>query len=209
MDKTIFKNVNIKINLGGIICINGSSGVGKSTLVDLILGLIKPQSGKILFNDKVINENISMYYKSFYYLPQSIYLLDDTILKNIIFNDGNSYDEELLNLALQVSEIKNFVNSLDKGIMTIIGENGSKISGGQRQRIGIARAIYNKASILIMDESTNALDLDTEIKIISNLKRIETIKTIFLITHRDKMHINPSTMLKLENYNIKKEYLSR
>lgn len=209
MDKTIFKNVNIKIKLGGIICINGSSGVGKSTLVDLILGLIKPQTGKILFNDKVINENISMYYKSFYYLPQSIYLLDDTILKNIIFNDGNSYDEELLNLALQVSEIKNFVNSLDKGIMTIIGENGSKISGGQRQRIGIARAIYNKASILIMDESTNALDLATEIKIISNLKRIETIKTIFLITHRDKMHINPSTMLKLENYNIKKENLSR
>ncbi len=204
-DKDIFKNVNFDIKLGRIICIKGNSGAGKSTLIDLILGLNKPQSGKILFNNKLTEKNISTYYQSFYYLPQSIYLLDDTILKNIIFDDENIYNKELLKMALQVSELENFVDSLDMGIMTYIGENGSKISGGQRQRIGIARAIYNKRAILIMDESTNALDFDTEKKIISNLKKVKAIKTIFLITHREKMLVNANTILEIKNHSINKK----
>ena len=129
---------------------------GKSTFIDLFLGLNKPQKGKIYFNSFDISKSINKYYSSIYYLPQSIYLMEDTIIKNITFQNNSDHDENLLNRSIEISGLKTLINSLEKGIFTSIGENGAKLSGGQKQRIGIARAIYSKANVLVMDESTNA-----------------------------------------------------
>ena len=200
----IFKDLNLNLNLGKCIGIKGKSGAGKSTFIDLILGLNKPLKGKIFFNKNKINSNISKYYPSIYYLPQSIYLIEDSILNNILFSEEKDYDKELLELAIEISDLKTFIKNSENGIDTHIGENGTKISGGQKQRIGIARAIYSKSNILILDESTNALDSETERKIVKSIKNLNTIQTIFLITHREKMLEFCELVLNVENQNISK-----
>ena len=141
-----------------MIGICGASGAGKTTFINLLLGLIKPTKGSIEFNDMNINDNVPNWYSLISYVPQNIFLYDDTILKNITFNfSDKNYDEQLLQKSIQKSQIKEFISKLPQGIDTHVGEKGVKISGGQLQRIGIARAIYKNSEILIFDESTSSL----------------------------------------------------
>ena len=184
-ESLVFEKLSLEMQLGKIIGITGKSGSGKTTFIDLLIGLLDPISGSIKINKINITTNSYKIFNSFIYLPQNIYLTDDTIISNITFGSKNKKKNlKLLEIAIKNSELLDFVNSLKDGYYNTVGENGSKLSGGQRQRIGIARAIYNKAPILVMDESTSALDHETEEKIIHNLKRLNYNKTIIIITHK-------------------------
>ena len=153
------ENLNLKITKGDRIGIVGPSGSGKTTLINIILGLLSPINGRIIVNNvdqkKYILENSG-------YIPQEIFLIDDSIKNNIICGDPKKEDEKLLRDCIKVSQLNETINSLPKNINTIVGERGYNLSVGQKQRVGVARALYKKPKILILDESTSALDKDTE-----------------------------------------------
>ncbi len=182
-DQTIstIKNLNLKIVKGDRIGIVGPSGSGKTTLINIILGLLSPENGKIIVNDieqkKYILENSG-------YIPQEIFLMDDTIKNNIICGDPKNIDEKLLRDSIKVAQLNETINSLPKNIDTIVGERGYNLSVGQKQRIGVARALYKKPKILILDESTSALDIDTEKKFIEDVFSIDKSITIIFISHK-------------------------
>jgi ABC-type multidrug transport system fused ATPase/permease subunit len=184
--KKILHNINLKINFGEAIGIVGESGIGKTTIINLILGLIKPTTGKILIdNKKDISENINVWQNSIGYVPQNIYLSDDTIKQNIAFGiPGNKINERLLKRSIIKSNLSKLVKNSRFGADTKIGEFGDKLSGGQKQRIGIARALYNDPKILILDESTSSLDIETERKIIEEIKLLKSKKTVIIVSHR-------------------------
>jgi ABC-type bacteriocin/lantibiotic exporter with double-glycine peptidase domain len=187
-EKLIFKNLNLKIEKKKIIGIFGHSGSGKSTFVDILSGLLVPTSGSILIDGKNIGKNDKLLRSIFAYVPQTVYILDDTIKNNIVFGQNyNEIDIKRLNNAIQLSQLEYFVEKLANGIDTIVGERGAAISGGQIQRIGIARALYHKAEVLIFDESTNALDSNTENKIMEEIKQLKKIKTIIIVSHNIKI----------------------
>jgi ATP-binding cassette, subfamily B, bacterial PglK len=180
----ILENISFKISKGQIIGINGKTGSGKSTLVDLILGLLKPDSGQILVNDQKINEN-SFENISIGYVTQDTYISDDTIHENIAFSvDNENIDQNKINKAKKNANLDNFINDLPDQGDTYIGESGVRISGGQKQRIGLARALYNNPEILILDEATSALDYETEEKIINEIIKLKEKKIIIMIAHR-------------------------
>ena len=184
-NKNIFEKINIEIHKGQIIGIAGESGTGKTTLVDLILGLISPTNGFLAYNDsKLESGNLSKWQSKIGYLPQDYFLFNDTIVKNIIIEDDVKFDKDFFNSVLKKAKLDKLIDNLEDGYDTIIGENGIRLSGGQRQRIAIARAFYHKKEILILDESTNSLDILSEEKIINELKDKNQDTTIILITHR-------------------------
>jgi ABC-type multidrug transport system fused ATPase/permease subunit len=165
----------------------GRSGAGKSTLVDIILGLIDPNSGEIKIDDKKINNNERMLWqKQIGYVPQNIYLLDDTIKNNIIFGiEEQKIDEKLLTDVIEISQLEKFISTLPNGINTQVGNRGAKLSGGERQRIGIARALYNQPKIMIFDEATSSLDIDNENKILDEIYQNKKNKTLIIVSHRN------------------------
>lgn len=186
-DELVIKNCSITINKNNIIGFLGESGSGKSTLIDIILCLLNPTNGRILIDDiDITNDKIAIkkWQKIISHVPQEIFISDDTIKNNICLGEKEEdIDYELLNKALKQSELTEFINSLEKGYDTFIGEKGSHISGGQKQRIGIARSLYKKSDVIIFDEATNALDLETEKKIIKLIKNLSKEKTIIIVTH--------------------------
>ena len=186
----IFKDLNLQINKGDYIGIYGKSGSGKSTLIDIFLGLQKLGKGKILIdNQELVLHNNKDWQSIIGYVSQTIVMLDDTIQKNITFEDDLSkIDEKRYEECIQKVELKDFISELKSGSDTIIAEGGSKLSGGQRQRIGIARALYINPEIIILDESTNSLDSNTEKNLIRNLEKYIGEKTIISISH------NPSVI---------------
>ena len=165
-----------------MIGVYGKSGKGKSTLIDILTGLIKPHSGVILCDEVSICKNIKSWQSIIGYVPQII-LLDDSILKNIVF-DFNKLNDKKLSLALDQSGLKDWIESLPDGIETVVGDEGAKVSGGQKQRIGIAASLYKDSKILILDEPTSSLDLETENSIIDNIVKLKGDKTIILISHK-------------------------
>jgi ABC-type multidrug transport system fused ATPase/permease subunit len=193
-------NVSITIQKGTFIGISGDTGSGKSTLLNLISGLLMPSSGTITIDDTVLKKNhINNWQNYISLVPQKIFLLDDTILKNIIFSDNNEkIDYNKLDLAINTSDLKDFVNNLREGLNTIVGENGQSISGGQRQKIGIARALYRNTNILILDEATNSLDSNSEQIILNQLKKISD-KTVFIVTHNKNNLIFCDQIIELKN----------
>lgn len=181
------KGVDLTINKGKKIGIVGKSGSGKSTLLNIILGLLKPQSGSIQINDHEVrtNKNSRMVWKNLSYIPQDIYLLDDTILRNIAFGvKDKDIDIKKIKEILKICELENFVNEQENGLNTSIGNRGVRISGGQKQRLGFARALYNNPNILFLDEATSNLDSETEQKIINNIFESFNKITIVSITHK-------------------------
>ena len=186
----ILNNLNLFIKKGERIGIIGKTGSGKSTLIEIIVGLLKPVKGKILIDDKDIslsknNEIFFRWQSSISYVPQDIFLLDTSIAENIAI--GSKLDEidvERLNEALKISCSDEFVNKLSMGYRTIIGERGIQLSGGQRQRLAIARAIYKKNRIIILDEATSSLDTKTEKKVLDSIMNFDKNNTIIMITHR-------------------------
>ena len=185
-EKYLFNNVNININKGDTIGIVGVTGSGKSTLTDLISGLIRPLDGKIIIDNTELNENnIADWQKNIAYVPQNIFLTDNSIAENIALGVQKDFiNKELLEYSAKIADINDFVMSLKDNYKTIVGERGSKLSGGQRQRIGIARAIYRKPEVIIFDEATNALDMKTEYKIIESISNLQTNITKIIIAHQ-------------------------
>ena len=180
----VLKELNFTINKFEKIGIVGSSGSGKSTLVDLLMGLYPLLKGEIKYDGIDIFENLKSWQKNIGYVPQDIFLLDNSIKNNICFGIVNSeINEEKLQKAIYDSQLLDFINNLENGIETKVGERGVQISGGQRQRIGIARALYNNPNILILDEATSALDNKTEKELINSVRDLKD-KTVIMIAHR-------------------------
>ena len=200
----IFKDINLEILKGEKVAITGDSGCGKSTLLDIIMGFHFSTSGKIMADEQEIPLNSKAWRKLIGYVPQSIYLFDDSILENIGLGvlDKN-LDKDYLKKCIEISELSNLVNSLPEKMDSLIGEEGAKISGGQKQRIGIARALFKKPSILILDEATNALDSHTEIKLIDNLIHELKNMTIIMVTHKKNLVKNFDKILKVEGSKVK------
>lgn len=202
-NKYILKDANLKIDVGTSIGIVGSSGAGKTTTVDLILGLLHPESGQILTDGIDIMTDYADWLSHIGYIPQSIFMLDDTIAANISF--GCVPNEEKVWKVLKEAQLEKFVKELPDGIYTKIGERGVRISGGQKQRIGIARALYNNPDILIFDEATSSLDNETESAIIEAIDSLHGMKTIIIIAHRLQTIEKCDVVYKVENgYILKK-----
>jgi ABC-type bacteriocin/lantibiotic exporter with double-glycine peptidase domain len=185
--KNIIKNQSLDIESNTSIALVGSTGCGKTTFIDIILGLLEPQNGKIYFDETEITiSNRKGWQKNLGYVPQSIYLTDDSIRSNIAFGvESDQIDDNALIKAAQIANIHDFiVNELEHGYDTIVGERGIRLSGGQRQRLGIARAVYHDPSVLILDEATSALDSLTENAIMDAIRNLSHKKTIIMIAHR-------------------------
>lgn len=189
-DQFILKNINLKINRGQIVGILGESGSGKTTLIELLMGLLLSTKGKILIDNKIYltKKNVRSWYENISYVPQNVFLIDDTIKKNITFTDENETLKNTNNKkfidAISNSQLKKFIYTKKERINLNIGQMGSLLSGGERQRIGIARALYKNSDLLIFDESTNALDTVNEKKIIKMINKFKKEKTIILISHK-------------------------
>jgi ABC-type bacteriocin/lantibiotic exporter with double-glycine peptidase domain len=200
---TILENLNFNINKKDFVGIIGETGSGKSTLVKLIMGFIKPSHGKI-FIDKNDLSLVSKKFQSLIgYVPQNFYLIDDTLIQNIIFGEKNDQvKHKIIEKILKEVSLSNFVNNLPLKLETIVGSSGKQLSGGQAQRLAIARALYQEPYILIFDEATNSLDEKTEKEIIENINSIKSDKTIILITHKNNLLKNCNKIFKLENKKI-------
>ena len=189
-NKNIIKNLNLEIKKNSLVGIYGSTGSGKSTLIDLIMGLRKPKTGNI----KIDNINLAdidqeQWRNEISYVPQEIFLLNTTIENNIIFNLNKKENTNRVKLQeiIENVQLKEFVNSKIEKIDYITGENGMFLSGGQKQRIGLARALYKNHTILILDEATSALDSNTEEKILQYLSELKKDRTIIFVTHKKEL----------------------
>lgn len=183
--KKVLENVCFNIKSNTSTAFIGASGAGKSTLADLILGVLEPQCGSILVDGKDVRESMNAWHKSIGYIPQSIYLMDDTIRANIAFGiDRERAEEEMIWRAVREAQLEEFVKSLPDALDTVIGDRGVKLSGGQRQRIGIARALYGSPQVLILDEATSALDNETEKEVMDAIDSLHGTRTMIVIAHR-------------------------
>mgnify|MGYP001320913447 CR=1 FL=1 len=206
--KVTLSNINLKINKGESIGIVGTTGSGKSTLMDILMGLLKPSDGEILINGKSLykkdNRNLlNKWRKSISHVPQNIFLSDSSILENIAFGDAlEEIDVERVKICAEKAQLSNFIESCPNGLKTVVGERGVKLSGGQRQRIGIARALYKKSQVLFLDEATSALDIYTERKLMKELRKMPEDLTIIIIAHRLTTLKNCEKVLKVEKGKI-------
>ena len=198
----MLSKINFEIKKGQMIGIMGKSGSGKSTLIDLISGLIKPTSGEILYdNYKNVKDNMEGWQNKIAYVSQNSFLVDDTIKNNIAFGVNESeIDMKKIYDVIKDTDLDTYVSSLSNGVESLVGENGIKLSGGQRQRICIARYLYFDREILIFDESTSSLDIETEKKIVNTIKKIKGDKTIIIVSHRLSALSFCDKFIKLENH---------
>lgn len=184
-DSYVLNNATLHIPKNQSVAFIGPSGSGKTTLADIILGVMEPDKGHILADDINIHENLYEWHKMVGYIPQSIYLIDDNIRNNIAFGvPEKEIDENRVWQVLEDAQLKEYVQSLEEGLDTEIGERGIRLSGGQRQRIGIARALYHNPEILVLDEATSALDNDTESAVMDAINKLAGTKTMIIIAHR-------------------------
>lgn len=196
-------NISIKISRGESIGLIGESGSGKSTLVDIILGLLQPRSGLILVDGANIHDNIKGWQRQIGYVPQTIYLTDNSLRENIAFGIiKQKIDPQAIERALEAAHLTAFIASLPDGLDTIVGERGVRLSGGQRQRIGIARALYNDPDVLVLDEATSALDNDTEHEIMKAIAVMHGSKTIIIVAHRLSTVENCDQIYRLQSGRI-------
>lgn len=184
-EKLIFDHADMTIPIGSSVGIVGTSGAGKSTVVDILLGLLETKSGVVYADGTDVKQNYRKWLKNIGYIPQMIFMLDDTIRSNVAFGvPKDKIDEDRLWEVLREAQLDEFVKTLPEGLDTGIGERGIRLSGGQRQRIGIARALYHDPEVLVLDEATSALDNDTEAAIMESINRLHGKKTLIIIAHR-------------------------
>ena len=184
-DKLILDKATMEIPVGKSVGIVGTSGAGKTTIVDVLLGLLEPENGRILADGVDVNTNYQGWLKNIGYIPQTIFMTDSTIRKNVAFGvPDDEIDDNKVWQALKEAALDEFVKELPEGLDTQIGERGIRLSGGQRQRIGIARALFEDPEVLVLDEATSALDNDTEAAIMDSINRLHGRKTLVIIAHR-------------------------
>lgn len=201
-NKYIFKDLNIEIKIGTSVGIIGKTGAGKSTFIDIIMGLIEPSSGKITIGGETLlsKNNLISWRDNIAHVPQDIYLADISIAQNIALSlDEKNIDYKKLKFSTKIACIDEFIESTEKGYKTIVGERGILLSGGQKQRIGIARAIYKSAKILILDEATSSLDNKTEIKVINSIRKAKIDLTLIMIAHNLKTLENCDRIIQLKS----------
>ena len=196
----VLSDLSLDIYKGECIGIVGMSGAGKTTLIDLLLGFHKAQKGVVSVDEKNVNDSFNSWRSMIAYIPQSIFLIDDTIEKNITFET----DSSLVNLgklksAIRTASLEDVIDSLPEGTKTVVGEHGAKLSGGQRQRIALARAFYHDRQFIIMDEGTSALDHHTEAQIVETINGLKGDKTLIVVTHRKKILDSCDKIYKLED----------
>ena len=203
----LFESLNLRIDKNEIIGIYGESGTGKSTLLNILVNLIKPQKGNIYLDDKLISDkfNIRKYQNLFSIVTQESFLINETILENIVI-DKNNFDRKKLEESLKFASLNETINSLESGLNTRVGMALKKLSSGQKQRIAIARAYYSDREILVLDEATNALDEKNEKKIFENIQKLKNQKTVIIISHKtenlkicDKVYFVNEKKIKLKN----------
>lgn len=184
-DVNVIDKASFTIEKGKTVAFIGTSGAGKSTMIDILLGLLTPQVGKIYADDMNVYKNLQTWQKEIGYIPQVIYLSDDSIKNNVAFGvREEEIDEQAVIRALEQAQLYEYVDSLPEGMETFVGDRGIRLSGGQRQRIGIARALYHNPEILVLDEATSALDSDTEAAVMEAIDNFKGQKTILIIAHR-------------------------
>lgn len=201
-EEAVLSHVNVTIPKNASVAFIGPSGAGKTTMVDLILGVLKPQEGRVAVDGMNIAESYRGWHDKIGYIPQTIYMLDDTIRNNIAFGQKDDIDDEEIWAALKQAQLDEFVASLDEGLDTMIGEAGVRLSGGQRQRIGIARALYRKPEVLVLDEATSALDTETEAAVMEAIDSLQGKMTMLIIAHRLTTIKNCDIVYQVENGNV-------
>jgi len=185
-DTDVLRSMNITVEKGDIIGITGASGEGKSTLIDLILGLLKPSSGVVTINNMSLENCLHSWRHKIGFVPQSIYVLDDTLRQNIAFGiSGDQISDEGIAQAVRIACLDDVVKGLPEGLETVLGERGVSLSGGQSQRVAVARAIYRNPEVLILDEATSALDSETERRLIDNIRQYSKDITVLMVAHRN------------------------
>lgn len=209
-EKYIFEHAEFTIPAGKSVGVIGTSGAGKTTIVDIILGLLKPETGEVLCDGQDVFSQYEAWLHNIGYIPQTISLLDDTIRSNVAYGvEKEDVLEERVWEVLEEAQLKEFILGLPDGLDTKIGERGVRLSGGQRQRIGIARALYHNPEFLILDEATSALDNDTETAIMEAIDRFHGKKTMLIIAHRLKTTENCDQIYRVENGKILREEKSK
>lgn len=184
-DEPVIDDASLFIEKGKTVAFIGASGAGKTTMVDVILGLLTPQKGAVMADQINVHEKPKTFHAQIGYIPQVIYLSDDTIRNNIAFGvKEKDIDEQAVRRAMEKAQLTEFIDSLPYGLDTIVGDRGVRLSGGQRQRIGIARALYHDPEILVLDEATSALDNDTEAAVMEAIENLQGMKTMIIIAHR-------------------------
>lgn len=184
-DEPVIEDASLFIEKGKTIAFVGASGAGKTTMVDIILGLLAPQKGVVMADGINVHEKPKTFHAQVGYIPQVIYLSDDTIRSNIAFGiKEKDIDEQAVRRAVEMAQLSTFIDSLPHGLDTIVGDRGVRLSGGQRQRIGIARALYHDPEILVLDEATSALDNETESAVMEAVENLQGTKTMIIIAHR-------------------------
>lgn len=202
----IFDHANMEIPVGRSVGIVGTSGAGKTTVVDILLGLLTLQSGQILADGVEVRDHYQSWLKNIGYIPQTIFMIDSTIRKNVAFGCADEdIDDEKVWRALKEAQLDEFVRGLPEGLDTSIGERGIRISGGQRQRIGIARALFEDPEVLVLDEATSALDNETEAAIMDSINRLHGRKTLIIIAHRLQTIEKCDMVYRVENGKVVRE----
>lgn len=197
-EKDVLTDVNFEIPAGASVGLIGPSGAGKSTIADIILGILTPTEGKVSYGDMNVHEHPLKWSQKLAYIPQAIFLADESIRDNVAFGiEEDEIDEDKVWKALSEAQLDDFVRSLPEGLDTMVGERGVRLSGGQRQRIGIARALYGDPEILVLDEATSALDSETESAVMEAIDSLQGRKTLIIIAHRLTTIKNCSIVFKV------------
>lgn len=205
-DTFIFDHAHMEIPVGAAVGIVGTSGAGKTTIVDILLGLLQLQKGSILADGVEVRDHYEGWLKNIGYIPQTIFMIDSTIRKNVAFGvPDEDIDDKKVWQALKEAQLDEFVRSLPEGLDTGIGERGIRISGGQRQRIGIARALFEDPAVLVLDEATSALDNETEAAIMDSINRLHGQKTLIIIAHRLQTIEKCDMVYRVEDGKISRE----
>ncbi|MBD5531515.1 MAG: ABC transporter ATP-binding protein [Lachnospiraceae bacterium] len=204
-DHYVLEDISFSIEKGKSVAFIGESGGGKTTLVDNILGVLKPQKGSVLVDGVNINEIMQSWHHDIGYIPQTIFIMDDTVRRNVAFGvKDKDIDDELVWEALKEAQLESFVRQMEHGLDTEVGEAGMRLSGGQRQRIGIARALYHNPDILVFDEATSALDNETEKEVMAAIDALHGSKTMLMIAHRLTTIENCDCVYRVENRKLEK-----